>query len=59
MVKRVDAQGRVEIVARSREPWIPTGGLVAPNGDLWLLEYSRTNAARARRISREGREQVY
>jgi len=27
-----------------------TGGVYAPNGDLWLLEYSVTNAARVRRI---------
>jgi hypothetical protein len=47
-VKRVDPQGRVETVARSTFPWSPTGGLVAPDGRLWLLEYSVTNEARIR-----------
>ena len=49
-VKRVSAAGRVEVVARSRFPWSPTGGLIAPNGDLWLLESTFANAVRARRI---------
>jgi sugar lactone lactonase YvrE len=49
-VKRVSPDGRVEVVARSRFPWAPTGGLIAPNGDLWLLESTFTNAVRARRI---------
>ncbi|HEV8232206.1 MAG TPA: hypothetical protein VGQ75_07650, partial [Thermoanaerobaculia bacterium] len=42
--------GRVEVVATSRFPWAPTGGLIAPNGDLWLLESTFTNAVRVRHI---------
>ena len=49
-VKRIAPDGRVTVVARSRFPWSPSGGMIAPNGDLWILEYSVTNAARARRI---------
>lgn len=59
LVKRVDPQGRVEVMARSPMPWAPTGGLVAPSGDLWLLEYSLTNAARVRRVGTDGNERVY
>jgi hypothetical protein len=58
-VMRVAADGAVRVVATSTFPWSPTGGLVAPNGDLWLLEYSLTNAARVRRIARDGRITVY
>lgn len=47
-VKRIDPAGRVATVARSTFPWSPTGGLVAPDGRLWLLEYSATNDARIR-----------
>lgn len=47
-VKRVDPAGRVETVARSTFPWSPSGGLIAPDGRLWLLEYSITNQARIR-----------
>lgn len=47
VVKKVAPDGRVEVVARAQPGWTPTG--VAPNGDLWLLEFS-SNDARARRI---------
>jgi hypothetical protein len=47
-VKRIDPAGRVETVARSTFPWSPTGGFVARDGRLWLLEYSVTNDARIR-----------
>ena len=53
-VKKVHKDGSVEVVARSAAPWSPTGGFVAPNGDLWLLEYGGNFTGRARRISRDG-----
>jgi len=58
-VKRIDRAGRVKIVASSSFPWSPTGGLVADNGDLWLLEYSLTNNARVRRIRKDGSEKIF
>ncbi len=58
-VKRLTPDGKMTIVARSSFPWSPTGGVFAPDGDLWLLEYSMTNAVRVRRIARDGREAVY
>ena len=58
-VKRVAPDGAVEIVATARFPWSPTGGLIAPNGDLWLLECSTTNAVRVRRIDHSGKVKVY
>jgi hypothetical protein len=58
VVKKVSKDGRVEIVARSSAPWSPTGGMVAPNGDLWLLEYSM-NTARVRQIRGDGTEKIY
>jgi hypothetical protein len=58
-VKRVTPRGDVSVVQTSRFPWSVTGGTFAPNGDLWLLEYSTDNRARARRISRDGRERTY
>lgn len=47
-VKRIDPRGRVTIAARSTFPWSPSGGLVARDGRLWLLEYSADNAVRVR-----------
>jgi streptogramin lyase len=52
MVKKVTPAGQVSIVARSSLPWSPTGGLIAPNGDLWVLEYAGSFSARARRVGR-------
>jgi len=57
-VKRVSTEGRVEVVAESPLGWAPTGGLVAPSGDLWLLEYA-VNAVHVRRLSPDGTEHVY
>jgi len=53
-VKRVSPEGRVDVVAESPLGWSLTGGLVAPSGDLWLLEYSLP-AVRVRRISPDGK----
>lgn len=49
-VQRISTDGRVTIVARSSQPWMPTGGTFAANGDLLLLEASLTNDVRLRRI---------
>ncbi len=59
MVKRVAPDGAVSVVARSGLGWGPTGGLVAPDGALWLLETSLTNAVRVRRIDRNGSVRVW
>jgi hypothetical protein len=47
------------VAALSPPGWSPSGGLLAPNGEIWLLEYSVTNSVRVRRLGRDGREQVY
>ncbi len=59
LVKRVSPSGQVTVAARSPWFWSPTGGMVVPDGDLWLLEYSLANAARVRRIRKDGRETIY
>lgn len=59
-VKRFDPTSRhVDVVALSKAPWGPSGGMVAPNGDLWLLETSETNSVRVRRVSSNGDERVF
>lgn len=58
-VVRVSPDGRARVVATSRLPWSPTGGLVAGNGDLWIVECSYTNAVRVRRIGRDGKVTVF
>lgn len=58
-VLRVAADGTSAVAARSSFPWAPTGGTFGPDGDLWLLEASATDAVRVRRIARDGRVTVY
>jgi hypothetical protein len=52
VIKRVTPAGRVDVVAQSTFPWSPSGGVIAPNGDLWILEYSITNQQRVRKFGR-------
>ncbi len=59
LVLAVDSQGKREIVARTPQGWRPSGGLYDKSGELWLLEYSSTNAVRVRHLAREGQEQVF
>ena len=60
-VKKIFPDERVEVVARSSPPYSPTGGLIAPNGDLWLLEYSGPipDRVRVRRMTPGGRSHTF
>ncbi|MDP2884201.1 MAG: hypothetical protein Q8P51_04175 [Ignavibacteria bacterium] len=58
-VKRVAPDGSVVVVAQSKSLWAPSGGLTAPNGAMWILEYSVINAVRVRRIDRSGQSTVF
>jgi hypothetical protein len=49
-VKKITPQGRVSTFAKSSQPWTPTGGAFAANGDLLLLEATMTNQVRVRRV---------
>jgi hypothetical protein len=51
-VKRITPAGRITTAARSAANWAPTGGAIAPNGDLWVLENSVTQTMRLRRVPR-------
>jgi streptogramin lyase len=57
-VVRVDRTGAVTLAARSRWPWSPAGGLLAPDGALWLLE-SGLRSVRVRRVAPDGGETVF
>lgn len=50
-LKRISPGGEV---ARSKFPWSPTGGLMAPDGSLWILEWAQPWTVRVRRISPDG-----
>lgn len=58
-VVRVRADGRVGTVARTPAPWAPSGVTTAPDGGLWILEYSPENEIRVRHVARDGRARVF
>ncbi len=58
-VVHVGADGKVKVVLRSPPRWGPTGGLLAPDGSLWILEGGLPGRARVRRIDRDGQSRVF
>jgi hypothetical protein len=58
-VKRITPGGAVSIAAQTNIPWSPTGTLIAPNGDFWILECSITNDVRVEKITANGKRVVY
>ena len=59
VVRKIGPDGGVGIAVRAQPGWTPTGGFVAPNGDLWLLEYGGISSVRVRQINREGKSRVF
>ncbi len=59
MVKKITLDKKISVVAETPMRWSPTGGLVAPNGDYWLLECSPLNEVRVERIFPGGARVVY
>jgi hypothetical protein len=63
LVLRVRADGTKTVADRSPRGWLPTGGMIDPDGALWLLESStglfQSYRARVRRVDRDGAERVF
>jgi hypothetical protein len=59
LVRKIRPDGHIEVATRSESPWSPTSLLVAPNGDLLVLEYTGGTTARVRRIDKRGTSIVY
>ena len=58
-VKRINPGGDVETIYKSPIGWSPCGGLVAPDGSLWIMEFSVLNKARVRKINPGGKDDIY
>lgn len=58
-VKKITPDGHIETVLESPENWSPSGGLVASDGSIWLLEFSVKNKTRVSRIMPDDREIIY
>ena len=59
VVKRIEPDGTVSIAARSTGEWSPVSGLVAPDGALWIQEFSTSNDTRIRRLAADGTETLF
>jgi len=51
--------GSFSIVDRSEFPWKASGIAVGKSGDLWVLEYSPTNAVRLRHLQADGVTRIF
>jgi hypothetical protein len=58
-VLRIEPDASVTVLTRSPDGWSPSGGMVGPDGSLWLLEVSESNEIRVRRLMNDGTERVY
>jgi DNA-binding beta-propeller fold protein YncE len=60
-IKKITRNGVVSIAATIAEPWAPSGILVSPAGDLYILEYKTANTfeARVEKVSSTGKRKVY
>lgn len=59
MVKKIAPDRKVAVVMQTDIRWSPTGGMIASNGDMWLLEASPMNQVRVEKISPDGTRRVY
>lgn len=55
-IKKITPDGTVSVVARTKNPWSPSGVLVTDKGDLYILEYTVGDVfdARVEKISASG-----
>jgi hypothetical protein len=60
-IKKITKNGVVTMAATVAEPWAPSGILVSPSGDLYILEYKIANTfeARVEKVSSTGKRTVY
>lgn len=58
-VKRISADKKISVFAKTNLPWSPTGSLLAPNGDFWILACSPTNEVRVEKITKDGKRIIY
>jgi len=58
-VKKITPNGDIETVYESPKNWSTNGGLMTPDGSLWLMEFSVNNKTRVRKISPNGKEVVF
>lgn len=51
--------GNSKVVFESEGQWSPCSGLISNDGTMWLMEFSRSNTTRIRKIDRSGTQTVF
>ncbi|WP_297707754.1 hypothetical protein [uncultured Eudoraea sp.] len=58
-VIKINTTGEMTTIFESKPFWSPTGGLNAPDGSQWIMEFSKRNKTRVRKISVDGKHTLY
>lgn len=58
VIKQITKKKLVNTIYKSTGDWKPSGGLITPNGDFYVLEYNSKNEVRVNKISAEERKQI-
>lgn len=58
-VKKVSSEGEMTTIYNSPLGWSPCGGLIEKDGTMWIMEFSKWNATRVRKINPNGENISY
>lgn len=58
-VKKITPEGTIETVYKAPLLWSPAGGLITSKGIMYILEYSKSNKARVRKIVPNGKDVLF
>jgi hypothetical protein len=58
VIKQITKKKLVNVIYKSTGDWKPSGGLITPNGDFYVLEYNSKNEVRVNKISAAERKQI-
>ncbi len=58
-VKRIGKGGKTTTEFESEDGWSPCGGLIDPDGMLWVLEFSEDNKTRVSKIDKDGKRYLF
>ena len=58
-VKKINPNGKLTTIFESDTFWSPCGGLMNPDGTHWIMEFSKRNRTRVRKITKDGKHTLY
>lgn len=58
VIKKTEKNRYTITIYKSAGDWSPSSGLIAPNGDFWVMEYNSKNEVRVNKISAAERKQI-